>query len=226
MDVVDTNLLAIARHAVHHGRSEARKGFFKVFAFYFIVEDASLELLDAEAAPSVREAGADSTFFSDMMQLRATMTGDLDWPEDPDSAAVVHTGTFKACLYNISGMLLQALELQLFLFGVAARDAVACNLRNIVLNGDRSWSKMTMKAEEKMKRLSAWGFLLPLLEIRMSMEQDAQTLTAHDKHVVLYKRSTLMGSGTATVGDGFGAGQHMGAAVPEGGVEAYTWLTI
>lgn len=53
MDLVDNILLAVARQALHDGRSEARKQFFQHCAFCLIVKEASMELLDPVAVAAI-----------------------------------------------------------------------------------------------------------------------------------------------------------------------------
>lgn len=64
MDAVDNIILMIARQALHDGRSEARKQFFKLFAFFFFVEKATMRLSEPDAVASVLGAGCGSSYFA------------------------------------------------------------------------------------------------------------------------------------------------------------------
>lgn len=82
-------------------------------------------------------------------------------------------------------MFFQGLLLQPFVFGAAAIDAVARNLRSIVTtSSDKARATMTMKEAETVAEAGSWGLLLPMLDSRVAMVKEVQTLKTTEKGVI------------------------------------------
>lgn len=75
MDNVHNLIMGIARQALHDGCSEARKQFFKLFAFFFLFDGATITLSEPDAVASVLGAGSGSSYFAVTTQLRASVSG-------------------------------------------------------------------------------------------------------------------------------------------------------
>lgn len=187
LDVLDVALLALGRSALHEGRSEARGLFFELFAVYFILPGASMELEADDASPPVLGAGADSAYFAVVQKIQASATGIVGGPD----AAPVHNVTRKACLYTIASIILQGITLQPYAFEPQVIHPAACNLRTILIStepvsddGDASgtvWTREAHKDAEKREGSGVWSLLLPMSDRRPAIIKSVQTLTPTEK---------------------------------------------
>lgn len=178
MDLVDDLILAAARVALHDGRSEARKLFYRLFAFFLMTPGATMKLEQSDADAPAVGAGASSTYFSVIASLRASANGELT---DDDCTKVVKR---NVCLYDVAAQLLQSIVLQPYPFDPAVVDAVARNLRHILSEGDHSWTNTSMKESEAVAGSGSWGLLLPMLDCRVSLSTEVQTLTPSEKYLL------------------------------------------
>lgn len=191
IDAVDAALLALGRSALHDGRSEARKLFFKLFAYFFMVPGAAMQLSSKEAPAPALGAGADSAYFAVTQQLRASETGDLL----ADNSASVHEITRRACLYNVAGMLLQGIVLQPHAFDAVVINAAARNLRSILLSTEPvsdgstssavpNWTNDLHKHAEKQEGPCVWSLLLPMIDGRAALMKEVQVMTSIEKQAL------------------------------------------
>lgn len=178
MDMVDDLICAAARVALHDGRSEARKLFFRLFAFFLMTPHASMELEHPEANPPSTGAGASSAYYAVVTRLRASEDGDVG------AEAETHDIKRTACLHDVAAQLLQAIVLQPYPFDAAVVDAVASNLRGVVTSADRSWTKMSMKDAEAASGPGSWGLMLPMMDCRKTLAVEVQTLKPSEKYAL------------------------------------------
>lgn len=203
LDVLDVTLLALGRTALHEGRSEARKLFFKNFAVYFMVPGASMTLQDAEAIQPVMGAGANSAYFAVVQKIRASETGDVTLEPTPSVQIVSR----QECLYNVAGLILQGMALHPHVFAPEVNHAVACNLRAILLStepvgadgspSETLWTTEQHKDAEKRMGPGVWSLLLPMTDRRPALKRAVQTLTPSEKQDVRISEQVGATAGTA-----------------------------
>lgn len=225
IDAVDAALLALGRSALHDGRSEARKLFFKLFAYFFMTAGASMQLSTEDARPPALGAGADSAFFAVSQQLRVSETGDVLAP----SSEAVHVIKRRACLYHIADILLQGIVLQPHTFDAVAINAAACNLRDILLSTEPysedssssaapSWTNEPHKDAEKQKGPGVWSLLLPMIDGRAALTKEIQTMTS------IEKQALRDGDDERSVGDDESTGEDIGITPATPAADRPSWL--
>lgn len=190
LDIIDEALLSLGRTALHEGRSEARKLFFKLFAVYFMVPGASTALQAPEATVPVLGAGSCSVYFAVVQKIRASESGKVDG----QASSSVHVVTRTACLYTIAGLILQGMVLKPHAFPPEVVHAAACNLRDILVTttqmsadgstGQAGWTTEVHKQAEGREGPGVWSLLLPMSDRRPALLRDVQRLTASEKQEI------------------------------------------
>ena len=213
MDRIDRAADAVTRNALHDGRSETRKLFWKLFAVYLSRPGASMQLSKPDAVAPTLGAGTNSDYFAVLCKIRATTTGEV--PDDDGTAELesedpldgVHVVVRSACLYVIAELFLQAIVRATHPFDAEAVNSVACNLRDILLDTDRSWTTMSLKAAELLPGSCAWALLCPLKDGRDALEKEVQTLLPTERQAVMAQaahRGVHDEDGDGDVGAGVG----------------------
>lgn len=178
MDMVDELITAAARVALHDGRSEARKLFFRLFAFFLMTPDACMELQEPGAAEPPPGARASAPYYAVGMCLRASANGVVG---DGEGTHVIKR---VACLYDIAAQILQGIVMQPYPFDDAVVDAFARNLRHMLTSDDRTWTTTPMKEAEAVTGPGSWALLLPMLDCRVSLSKEVQTLKPSEKYLL------------------------------------------
>lgn len=183
MDLVDELIIAAARVALHDGRSEARKLFFRLFAFFLMTSEAHMEMEEptAQAPPSGARAAA--PYYAVKISLRASANGVV---EDRESTHVIKR---VACLYVIAAQILQGIVMQPYPFDDAVVDAFARNLRYILVSDDRTWTTTPMKEAEAVTGPGSWALLLPIFGLSRVAVQGGTNAEAEREVFVASKGS-------------------------------------
>lgn len=179
-DALDEAFLGNTRTSVHDGRSEARRVFYRMIAFFFIVLGSRIELVSSTAAAPLLGAGAGSSYFAVEQTLRVSETGEVPAGGGDSSVRQV---TRRVCLYAVAGMFLQAIVMMPYTFEAAVIDAAAKNMRRIVAAPDRSWCKTKGKDAEWLVGPGDWALLLPIPDGWALLDKAVQKMTASDQLV-------------------------------------------
>lgn len=211
LDVLDQALLSLGRTALHEGRSEARKLFFKLFAVYFMATGASMVLEAPEATVPVLGAGSSHAYFAVVQKIRASASGTVH--ALPSSS--VHLVTRTACLYTIAGLILQGMVLKPHAFAPEVVHAAACNLREILVttvqiteDGSTTpagWTTEVHKDAEARQGPGVWSLLLPMNDRRPALLLDVQRLTPTERQDIRAAEQARAAAATAIAGAPGGA---------------------
>lgn len=175
---MDDLILAAARVALHDGRSEARKRFVRLFAFFMMTDDASIELEHPRASAPAPGAGEAAPYTSVVTTLRASTSGMVGVE---NTSRIVNR---IACLYDMAAQVLQGIALQPHPFAEQVIEAMARNFRDILVAEDCSWTELSMKDAEAIAAPGSWALLLPMMDCRTALTKQVQTLKVSERYSI------------------------------------------
>lgn len=126
-------------------------------------------------APGAR---ASAPYYAVGMCLRASANGVVG---DGEGTHVIKR---VACLYDIAAQILQGIVMRPYPFDDAVVDAFARNLRHMLTSDDRTWTTTPMKEAEAVTGPGSWALLLPMLDCRVSLSKEVQTLKPSEKYLL------------------------------------------
>ncbi|KAK1862481.1 hypothetical protein I4F81_005049 [Pyropia yezoensis] len=170
-DALDEAFLGNTRTSVHDGRSEARRVFYRMIAFFFIVLGSRIELVSSTAAAPLLGARAGSSYFAVEQTLRVS---------ERRGGARRRRRLFRA---PGDPPRVLAIVMMPYTFEAAVIDAVAKNMRRIVAAPDRSWCKTKGKDAEWLVGPGDWALLLPIPDGWALLDKAVQKMTASDQLV-------------------------------------------